>query len=200
VQAVGTLGQAGLEGRAGEAARQLDLFVNSLRNELRLFGQLRYVQRSQRSQRISVREITEFLLLARDPELSAAGIKLDPWMEEDLTVFMSEAAVAQVIGNILDNAIYWLGQAPAGVRKLRVDLDPVERTLVIANNGPEVSPVVRDRLFERPFVTMKEEGHGLGLYLSAEIMKRAGGSLAMLPEEEAPLEGPAFVLRFPAAE
>lgn len=198
MEACETLRLAGLAGRIGEAAKSLDLFVNSLRGELRLVGQLRYVRRSQRAREVSVREITEFLLLAHDKQFGELDIDVDPWMEEDFTVFMSEAAVAQVIGNILDNAIAWLGTVtPRGGRKLRIDLDASARTLTISNNGPGVDPLVRDRLFVRPFVTTKENGHGLGMYLSAEIMKRAGGSIALVPENECALEGTGLVVRFP---
>ncbi len=193
-----TLRQAGLEGKVGEAARLLDLFVNSLRGELRILGQLRYVRRSQRAREVSVRDITEFLLLARDREISELGIEVDPWLEQDFTVFMSEAAVAQVIGNILDNAIYWLGTVqPEEGRRLRVDLDAEERTLTISNNGPAVDPIIRDRLFVKPFTTTKENGHGLGMYLCAEIMKRAGGSIRLVPDDDCLLDGPSFVLKFP---
>lgn len=181
-----------------QAVRRLDVFVNSLRNELRALGQLRYIRRSQRAREVSVREITELLLLAYDRHFTSLGIKVDFWLEEDVKVFMSEAAVAQVIDNILDNAIYWLSQvSPPGGRQLRIDLDPVERTLTISNNGPAINPVVLGRLFHKPFVTTKEEGHGLGMYLSAEIMKRAGGSIALVPPEECVLDGPGFVVRFP---
>ncbi|HYF80523.1 MAG TPA: sensor histidine kinase [Symbiobacteriaceae bacterium] len=192
------LRSVGLTGRPGNAAKFLDLFVNSLRGELRTMGQLRYVRRSQRAREVSVREITEFLLLAHDREFSELDIEVDPWMDDDFTVFMSEAAVAQVVGNILDNAISWLGTVqPEGGRRLRIDLDAGARTLTISNNGPDVDPLVRDRLFIKPFVTTKENGHGLGMYLSAEIMKRAGGSIALVSGDNRVLEGAGLIVRFP---
>jgi len=182
-----------------QAVQRLDVFVNSLRGELRSLGQLRYVRRSQRSREVHVREITELLLLAYDKQFSGRGVAVDFWLEDDFTVFMSEAAVAQVIDNVLDNAVYWLGQsAPTGGKRLRIDLDPLERTVTISNNGPTFSPVVLGRLFHHPFVTTKEEGHGLGLYLSAEIMKRAGGSIGLVAEADCVMDGPGVVIRFPA--
>lgn len=200
LEAMEQLKQVTLPPEVEPAVRQLDLFVNSLRNELRLLGQLRYVRRSQRARPISVRKITELLLLAYDRQFNAHGIQVDPWLEDDFIVNMSEAALAQVIDNILDNAVYWLSRVnPAGGRRLRIDLDPTERTLVISNNGPAVDRAILDRLFVRPFVTTKPDGHGLGMYLSAEIMKRAGGRIELLPEEETELGGPGFVLRFPPA-
>lgn len=199
LQACETLRHANLEGRVGDAARFLDVFVNSLRGELRILGQLRYVRRSQRAKEVSVRDITEFLILARDHEITEYNIEVDPWLEQEFTVFMSEAAVAQVIGNILDNAIYWLSTVkPDGGRKLRIDLDAEERTLTISNNGPALDPVIRERLFVKPFTTTKENGHGLGLYLSTEIMKRAGGSIGLVPDDECVLDGPGIAVRFPA--
>lgn len=184
---------------AALAARQLHVFVNSLRNELRVMGQLRYVRRAQRAREVSVRDISEFLLLAYDDQFTRLNIKVDPWLQDDFAAFMSEASVAQVIDNILDNAIYWLSKAtPQGGRRLRVDLDPEERAILICNNGPALDPLVRGRLFTRPFVTAKDDGHGLGMYLSEEIMRRAGGHIALLPDDECTLDGPGFIVRFPA--
>ena len=56
----------------------------------------------------------------------------------------------------------------------------------VDDDGPGISPELRDRVFE-PFYTTKEEsaGTGLGLVLARAIVEDHGGSIAViLPPEE----------------
>jgi signal transduction histidine kinase len=47
----------------------------------------------------------------------------------------------------------------------------------VKDNGGGVPPQIRERLFE-PFATTKESGMGLGLFLSAEIVRGMGGEIS----------------------
>ena len=48
--------------------------------------------------------------------------------------------------------------------------------IIVRDHGPGLSEDARKRLFE-PFFTTKSEGLGLGLSLSADIVRASGGSL-----------------------
>ena len=53
----------------------------------------------------------------------------------------------------------------------------------MADNGPGIAKAVRSRLFESFFTTKGEEqGTGLGLAVSREIARGAGGDLVLLDE------------------
>jgi signal transduction histidine kinase len=53
----------------------------------------------------------------------------------------------------------------------------------VADNGVGIAKAVRSRLFESFFTTKGEEqGTGLGLAVSREIARSAGGELALLEE------------------
>src|SRR3989475_10530241 len=68
--------------------------------------------------------------------------------------------------------------------------------VAVADNGRGVSPDVMARLF-RPFATTKgRRGTGLGLYISRQIAREAGGDLML---DSAPPGGARFVLSLPAA-
>lgn len=62
--------------------------------------------------------------------------------------------------------------------------DPQESIRIeIANNGPAIPPDAAGQIFV-PFFTTKEEGSGIGLSLSKQIMRLSGGTLTLLPYKE----------------
>jgi len=60
----------------------------------------------------------------------------------------------------------------------------------IRNDGPAIPPEVARHIFI-PFFTTKDDGSGIGLSISRQIMRLSGGSLSLLPGRET-----TFVLRF----
>jgi len=94
----------------------------------------------------------------------------------------------QVVINLLINAI----QAMPGGGRLRLRTrnrnelvtDGRAGVLIeISDTGPGLSPKVRERLF-RPFFTTKNDGNGLGLWISVGLVERYGGSIEGLNREE----------------
>jgi signal transduction histidine kinase len=71
--------------------------------------------------------------------------------------------------------------------------------LLLADEGPGVSPEIRDRVFE-PFVTLgKKRGTGLGLAVARRFVEDHGGSLELLPPEAPPVHGASFRFLLPLA-
>lgn len=100
---------------------------------------------------------------------------------EDLIVFADENLIAQVVTNLLKNAIQAIGQAPDGQITLKAYCDEKENVrMEISNNGPAIPPETAEQIFV-PFFTTKEEGSGIGLSLSKQIMRLSGGTLTLLP-------------------
>ena len=103
---------------------------------------------------------------------------------EDLIVFADENLIGQVVTNLLKNAIQAIGNAPDGRIILKAYCDPQESIRIeIANNGPAIPPDAAEQIFV-PFFTTKEEGSGIGLSLSKQIMRLSGGTLTLLPYKE----------------
>lgn len=187
-------------GAGREHLERLDLYAHALRNELRLIGTLKFIRRSERAEDTSVREIVEMVLPAYDEDIKRAGIRIDPRLASDFAVHISRASLGQVIDNLVHNGIYWLKQkSEREDRRLRIELDAKDRSILISNNGPAILPNVRPMLFRRPFVTHKPEGRGLGMYITSEILKRYGGIIRIidLGDDKRVLEGAAFQITFP---
>jgi signal transduction histidine kinase len=110
------------------------------------------------------------------PKLKA-GIQVERDYEPGLPVieaFGSE--LNQVWTNILDNAIDAMG----GQGRIRIHAFARDPDLVveICDDGPGMSPEVRERIFE-PFYTTKPPGSGtgLGLHISHNVVGRHGGRI-----------------------
>ncbi|MDR0605924.1 MAG: ATP-binding protein [Bacteroidales bacterium] len=72
-----------------------------------------------------------------------------------------------VFVNIIDNAIYWLKQSDAEEKIIRLHAD--ETGIYISNNGIEIQPQDKERIFELGF-SRKPNGRGMGLNISMEVL------------------------------
>src|SRR6266699_1294589 len=126
-------------------------------------------------------------------EITVAG-RLDP----DLPAVEGDAIkLEQVLVNLLANAIDALRRVKPP-RQLTVDTWAADARVfvAVADNGEGVAPDIAPRLF-RPFATTKgHRGTGLGLYISRQIAREAGGDLALV---SAPGGGARFSLSLPRA-
>lgn len=103
---------------------------------------------------------------------------------EDLMVFADESMLAQVMTNLLKNAIHAIGGSVEGEIRLRAYVDDQDMIHIeVSNNGPEITAEMAEQIFI-PFFTTKEDGSGIGLSLSKQMMRLQGGSIALLPYKD----------------
>jgi len=102
--------------------------------------------------------------------------------------------LCRVLANVLDNAMCALESRPKE-RKLWLELfeDREEYRFEVANNGPPIPPEDLPKLFTHGFSTKKEEGHGTGLAIVAQVLKEHGGRA----EVHSTAEETRFILHFP---
>ncbi|MCU0722145.1 MAG: PAS domain S-box protein [Planctomycetes bacterium] len=114
--------------------------------------------------------------------------RLDP----GLCVRCDAGQFGQVWLNLLLNA----SQAIPGKGEIEVEAvrDGPDAVVRIRDTGPGIPPEAQDRLFE-PFFTSKADGIGLGLSLSADIVRGHGGEIGFRTE---PGRGTTFEVRLPA--
>jgi len=111
----------------------------------------------------------------------------------------SAARLGQVFLNLLLNAAHALAELHPRRNRLYVrSRDEVGHVIVeIEDNGPGIPPEIMPRIFESFFTTKPPElGTGLGLPISLDIVRRAGGDLVA---ESEPGRGAVFRVRLPAA-
>ncbi len=104
----------------------------------------------------------------------------------------------QVLWALLDNAVNYGGRTPVDVA-VEVDAAASRLSIAIADHGPGVNVVDRERLFhrfERGADRPTGEGSGLGLYVSRELCRAMGGELVLAPT--IPGTGAVFTVTLPA--
>jgi two-component system nitrogen regulation sensor histidine kinase NtrY len=126
----------------------------------------------------------EQLMRARMPGIAVRfSMDVDP---ESLELTADPELIEQILINLLLNALHAVHDQPSGVITLRSGLDERGRVIVeVMDNGPGISEEAREKIFV-PFFTTKEEGSGIGLSLSKEIMRLHKGSIQFhsLPGKE----------------
>jgi signal transduction histidine kinase len=89
-----------------------------------------------------------------------------------------------------------LGKKLPALARLEVGCIPNVRHAIIRveDTGSGISPEIRSRLWEPYFTTKQARGTGLGLAVIAEIVRDAGGGIAL---ESVPGVGSAFYVAWP---
>ncbi len=132
-------------------------------------------------------------------QFGVAEITLDARIDPKLPRVMGDPArLEQVFVNLLSNAIHAVRQVtPPRTITIESGQDTDGVWLTLTDNGPGIPTTVRRRIF-RPFVTTKgRQGTGLGLYISRQILRDAGGEIEA---DAAPEGGARFKLRLRPAE
>lgn len=113
-------------------------------------------------------------------------------------VYGDPQKVEQVLVNQVNNAIKYAPKSP--VITIRVEQLPAAMKITVMDKGPGIAPEHVDQLFKRYFRVddkkSRTSGLGLGLYISAEIVRRHGGEIGV---ESKVGEGSAFWFTLPDA-
>ncbi len=94
----------------------------------------------------------------------------------DILLYLDEGQISQIFINLIKNAL----QAGATEIVITAGIDRNDETHVrFANNGSMISKDSQEQIFV-PFFTTKEEGSGIGLSLSRQIMNLHNGTITLL--------------------
>jgi signal transduction histidine kinase len=99
--------------------------------------------------------------------------------------------ITQVISNIINNAIKFTDQ---GVITIIGNADSAELTIKISDTGKGIDNEIINRLFDK-FVSRSEQGTGLGLFISKNIIEAHGGRIIGFNNENG--TGATFVIVLP---
>jgi two-component system, NtrC family, C4-dicarboxylate transport sensor histidine kinase DctB len=122
-----------------------------------------------------------------DLRLRKTGVTLRTHIAPDLPpLAVAPHAVEQILINLLGNALDAVaghGQPIVQLRARVMAENPRFASIEVADNGSGIAKAVRNRLFESFFTTKgDEQGTGLGLAVSREIARGAGGDLVLLED------------------
>ena len=86
------------------------------------------------------------------------------------------AAILSAFVNIVDNGLYWTGRDREEGGE--ITLDASDDAFLIENNGPGISELDAERIFEFGW-TSKPGGAGMGLSLASDVLNREGFKLEL---------------------
>lgn len=85
--------------------------------------------------------------------------------------------MCRVLGNLIDNAIDALRDAPNPRLAVEMDEEDARYLFCVSNNGPMIEPLVAPSIFSMGFST-KRAGRGMGLTIVADILRAYGGDVS----------------------
>ena len=114
-------------------------------------------------------------LHASEPEMQAAGARVEVDTGDALLVVLGDAAALEQLFNLLLNAAQAF-DAPGGVVRVRASADATHARIEVEDAGRGMSSEALATAFE-PFVTTRAQGTGLGLAIARRIAAAHGGEL-----------------------
>jgi len=117
-------------------------------------------------------------LLAHTPQLQPSAAKItivDPLP----TVLGHEAYLAQILGNLLGNAVKFVSPGTFPEVEIRTETEGPEVKVSIVDNGIGIEPLHFDRIFQifgRVYADKQFEGTGIGLSIVKKAVHRIGGT------------------------
>ncbi|UBM63161.1 PAS domain S-box protein [Candidatus Sulfidibacterium hydrothermale] len=131
---------------------------------------------------VNLSELIERNLLAAGACPGFDAVRIRKSVPDDILFPTDAELLSQVLTNLLKNAVEALNAGKTGQPVLEIKLwqpaDDGPVKIEIANNGPEIPPEIREQIFV-PFFTTKENGSGIGLSLSKQIMLSLGGDILL---------------------
>lgn len=127
---------------------------------------------------VNLRNLIEHLLLLLENEADFQRIQFNVETETpDIGIKADEAQLSQVLINLIKNAMYAVKDITEPRISVRAHYSQNGRCEIqVIDNGPGIPPEIMEQIFI-PFFTTKENGSGIGLSLSRQIMKNHGGSI-----------------------
>lgn len=111
---------------------------------------------------------------------------------KDVSIVADYAQVEQILINLIKNAIEALGNKKDGTIKLKAFYGENDILIQVEDNGSGISEDIIENIFV-PFYTTKENGSGIGLSLSKQIMQNHNGTISV---NSATDNGAEFTLKF----
>jgi len=101
--------------------------------------------------------------------------------------------IEQVLINLLINAIHAVKESFNPVVEVIAFYDAYRKVnIIVRDNGPGINKEIQEKIFI-PFFTTKQDGSGIGLSLSRQIIRAHGGTMRVISDEG---ESTSFLLKF----
>ena len=165
-----------------QSSRSLIKFVESYRNLTRIAPPVKKA--------FFMRDLAERVInLSREQAVISGATCTYVEKSEDVLLYADEGQITQILINLVKNAI----QADARNISITAEINLSEHIIInVTNDGRPISKESQEEIFV-PFYTTKQEGTGIGLSLSRQIMRLHNGTLNLTRSDR---NGTVFTLLF----
>ena len=156
-----------------QSSRGLIKFVDSYRNLTRVAPPVKRA--------FYFRELAERVIsLTKEQALVSGAECIYIEKSDDILLYADEGQITQILINLVKNAI----QAEARHIEITAEINLAEHVIInVTNDGSPISRESQEEIFV-PFYTTKQEGTGIGLSLSRQIMRLHNGTLSLTGSDE----------------
>ncbi|MEW6278335.1 MAG: ATP-binding protein [Candidatus Eremiobacterota bacterium] len=187
---------------AAMGARLLEIVERNARRMHRLVEDLLDLARIEsgarrlRMETVEVGRVVRQVMALHAARAVEREIALEAEVPADLRVHADEAALEQVLDNLIDNALKY--SDPGG----RVTVGAEDRRIWVRDDGPGIDPAQQARLFERFYRvdagrSRERGGTGLGLAIVRHLVEAMGGFVSV---ESHPGRGSTFSFTLPSPD
>ena len=156
-----------------QSSRNLIKFVNNYRNLTRIAPPAKKA--------FYVKELAERVMnLTKEQRAETCTACSYIEKSDDVLLYADEGQITQILINLIKNAV----QAEAKNIVITSEINPAEHVIItVANDGCPISKESLDDIFV-PFYTTKQDGTGIGLSISRQIMRMHNGSLSIIRSDK----------------
>lgn len=170
-------GRAELDGAVAEVARLASLVEA-------LLALARADTRREPAGRVDIDEVVRERVRAWSALAEERGLRLSAALADGLAARTAAERLRQVLDNLLENAVE--ASPEGGTITVETRAVPPWVELRVRDEGPGLTPLERERAFDRFWRSRDGEGSGLGLAIVRRLVEQDGGNVALL---EAPEHG-----------
>lgn len=150
------------------------------------------------TRKLALNDVVDRALQIELPSMTKRGIRIEKHYQARYFVYGIKSKVLHVFLNLFKNAKEAMTGSDHEDSFLRIEISELPEhkvQVIVTDNGAGIDVANIDKMFSYGFTT-KADGHGFGLYTSAEAMRQLGGSISV--ESDGPGHGARFRLVFPA--
>ncbi len=171
--------------------------LGRLVEDLMLLSRIEAREFSLRSEAVDIAAHLKGVLESFRERADSAKVVLDADINSVGIVNIDPDRLAQVVGNLLENALRYTPEA--GQVTLSLEETPHGLRMAVSDTGPGIDAADLPHIFERLYVTaryrpVRPEGSGLGLSIVRELVDAMGGVTSV---ESAPGEGTSIAVTLP---
>ena len=185
---------------AGRYLAQADLELQRIK--LITAQSLRFYKQSHGPEAVTCEELLSSILDIYKPRFTNYGIAIDRRGRSTQHIVCMASEVRQVLSNLVTNAVDAMSHTGGTlfVRTREATAWNSERkgiVLTVADTGKGMSRQTQASIYKAFYTTKGDQGTGLGLWISSEIVQRHHGSLRVRSRDSKPHRGTVFQLFLP---